>query len=115
MLIDAVRPSFNPNDIEEDPNPTAAKLFEMLKAADQEIWPGNRYHSKLSAVARLLNIKSEHHLSERANDDICQLMSELLPSENVMIDSFYSTKKLVQGLGLPVEKIHCCINGSMIY
>ena len=42
-------------------------------------------------------------------------MSELLPSDNVMIDSFYSTKKLVQGLGLHVEKIHCCINGCMIY
>ena len=42
-------------------------------------------------------------------------MSELLPPDNVMIDSFYSTKKLVQGLGLPVEKIHCCINGCMIY
>ena len=32
-----------------------------------------------------------------------------------MTDSFYSTKKLMQGLGLPVEKIHCCINGCMIY
>ena len=32
-----------------------------------------------------------------------------------MTDSFYSTKKLMQGLGLPIEKIHCCINGCMIY
>ena len=115
MVMDAGGPSFNPSDIEEEPNPTAAQLYEMLQAADQEIWPGNRYHSKLSTVARLLNIKSEHHISERAYDDIYQLMSELLPSDHVMIDSFYSTKKFVQGLGLPVEKIHCCINGCMIY
>ena len=32
-----------------------------------------------------------------------------------MTDSFYSIKKLMHGLGLPVEKIHCCINGCMIY
>ena len=32
-----------------------------------------------------------------------------------MTDSFYSTKKLMQGLDFPVEKIHCCINGCMIY
>ena len=32
-----------------------------------------------------------------------------------MTDSIYSTKQLMQGLGLPIEKIHCCINGCMIY
>ena len=82
----------------------------------QEVWPGNPYgHSKLSAVARLLNLKAKHHFSERCFDDIFQFLSELLPDNNVMTDSFYSTKKLMQGLGLPVEKIHCCINGCMIY
>ena len=32
-----------------------------------------------------------------------------------MVANFYSTKKLVQGLGLPVEKIYCCKNSCMIY
>ena len=32
-----------------------------------------------------------------------------------MVDNFYRTKKLVQGLGLPVEKIDCCKNSSVIY
>ncbi|XP_060182337.1 uncharacterized protein LOC132612000 [Lycium barbarum] len=32
-----------------------------------------------------------------------------------MTDSFYSTKKLMRGLGLPVEKIDCCKNSCMIY
>ena len=66
-------------------------------------------------MARLLNLKDKHHLSERCFDDICQFLSELLPENNVMTDSFYSTKKLMQGLGLPVEKIHYWINGCMIY
>ncbi|KAL0292519.1 UNVERIFIED_CONTAM: hypothetical protein Sangu_2529700 [Sesamum angustifolium] len=29
--------------------------------------------------------------------------------------SYYSTKKLVKNLGLPVEKIHVCKNGCMLY
>ena len=32
-----------------------------------------------------------------------------------MTNSFYNKKKLMQGLGLPVEKIHCCNNRCMIY
>ena len=28
---------------------------------------------------------------------------------------FYSTKKLVRGLGLPVQAIHYCVNNCMIY
>ncbi|XP_058005408.1 uncharacterized protein LOC131181377 [Hevea brasiliensis] len=32
-----------------------------------------------------------------------------------MTENFYCAKKLVQALGLPVEKIHCCTNGCMLY
>ena len=100
---------------EEPLNASAQKLFNMLRLANQEVWPGCENHSQLSVVARMLNIKAEHRLSERCFDDLCQLMKEMLPTDNVMPDDFYGTKKLVQGLGLPVEKIHCCLNGCMIY
>ena len=116
MLMDVIGPSFNSNVTEDIPNLATQELYEMLKASEQEVWPGNPYgHSKLSAVARLLNLKAKHHFSKRCFDDICQFLSELLPENNVMTNSFYSTKKLMQGLGLPVEKIHYCINGCMIY
>ena len=42
-------------------------------------------------------------------------MKELLPTDNLMTDNFYSTKKLVRGLGLPVQKIDCCENNCMLY
>ena len=113
MLMDVIGPSFNPDVTKDIPNPATQELYEMLKALEQEIWSGNPYgHSKLSAVARLLNLKVKHHFSERCFDDICQFLSELLPKNNVMTDSFYSTKKLTQGLGLPVEKIHWAFMGA---
>ena len=116
MLMDVISPSFNPDVTEDIPNLAAQELYEMLKASEQEVWPGNPYgYSKLSAMAKLLNLKAKHHFLERCFDDICKFLSELLPENNVITDSFYSIKKLMQGLGFPVEKIHCCTNGCMIY
>ncbi|XP_019247927.1 PREDICTED: uncharacterized protein LOC109227279 isoform X2 [Nicotiana attenuata] len=114
MVFDVVEPSYDRN-LEEDPNPTTQHLYNMLKASEQE-WVGNPHgHSQLSAVARPLNLNAEHHFSERCYDDLCQFLSELMPADNIMTDCFYSTKKLMRGLGLPVEKIDCCNNGCMIY
>ncbi|XP_039122129.1 uncharacterized protein LOC120258759 [Dioscorea cayenensis subsp. rotundata] len=115
MVIDAAGLDFSPTYMDEPPNAAAKKLFDMLRAANQELWPGCENHSQLSAVARMLNMKAEHHLSERCFNDFCQFLKEILPSDNAIPSNFYNTKKLVQGLGLPVEKIHCCLNGCMIY
>ena len=115
MVHDAVGPGFEPNVMEESPNPAAQKFYDLLSSANQEVYPGCDMHSQLSVVARMLHLKSEHHISERCYDEFCQLIRELLPVDNMMTDSFYNTKKLVRGLGLPVEKIHCCLNNCMIY
>ena len=101
--MDVIGPSFNPDVTEDEPSPAAKELYEMLRASEEEVWPGNSHsHTKLFAVARLLNLKAKHHFSERCFDEICQLLSEMLPKNNVMTDSFYSKKKLMHGLGLPV-------------
>ena len=115
MVYDAAGPQFNANIVEKSPNPTAQNFYDMLNAANQEVWPNFQTHSQLSAIARMLHIKSEHRLSERCYDDLCQFLKELLPDDNVMTDSFYETKKLIKGIGLPVYKIHTCLNGCMIY
>ena len=39
----------------------------------------------------------------------------MLLDDNKMVDNFYKTKKLFQGLSLPVEKIDYCNNNCMIY
>ncbi|XP_059288082.1 uncharacterized protein LOC132041388 isoform X3 [Lycium ferocissimum] len=115
MIHEAAGPSFDPNDMEEFPNPDAQKFYDMIDAANQEVWPGCETHSQLSAVARLLHIKAEHHLSERCFDDICQYLNEIIPPDNLMPKNFYETKKLMRGMNMPVEKIHSCVNACMIY
>ena len=115
MVYDAAGPQFNANIVEESPNPTTQNFYDMLNAANQEVWPSCQTHSQLSSIARILHIKSEHRLFERCYDALCQFMKELLSDDNVMTNSFYETKKLIEGIGLQVYKIHTCLNGCMIY
>ncbi|XP_021596543.1 uncharacterized protein LOC110603155 [Manihot esculenta] len=84
MVIDAAGPNFILSYGNELPNATTKMLFDMFNATNQELWPRCQNHSQLSVVAWMLNIKSEHHLSERCFDDICQLVNEMLPADNVM-------------------------------
>ncbi|XP_058003717.1 uncharacterized protein LOC131180116 [Hevea brasiliensis] len=89
------------DNMEELPNPESKKFYDMLKATEEELWPSCERHSQLSAVARMLHIKSENHLSEKCYDQIVNFVREVLPDENKFVDSFYKTKKLIRGLGLP--------------
>ncbi|KAM3202849.1 hypothetical protein P3L10_030474 [Capsicum annuum] len=44
-----------------------------------------------------------------------QLFKEFLSEDNLLVDSYCQTKKLVHSLGLPFEKIDCCESGCMLY
>ena len=69
----------------------------------------------MSIIGRLTNLKTNHRLTERCYDDICATVNEVLLEQNTMLNNFYETKKQIAALGLPVEKIDCCLNGCMIY
>ncbi|KAL7607985.1 hypothetical protein Lser_V15G12232 [Lactuca serriola] len=115
LVMDAAGPDFMTRTLDEEPNSEDKKFFDMLEAADRELWPGCKKVTQLSVVARLLNIKSEYRIPELCFDAICQLIKDGLPEENNMVDSLYESKKLIQALGLPVELIDCCRSGCMIY
>nr|GMC49021.1 uncharacterized protein LOC109191868 [Ipomoea batatas] len=115
MVFDAAGQNLIARNVGEEPNVEDKKFFDMLDAADRQLWSGCEKLTQLSAVARLLNIKTEYRLPEQCFDAFCQLFKDGLPEDNNMVDSFYHTKKLIQGLGLPVEKIDCCRLGCMLY
>ena len=105
MVMDATGPDFITSTLDEEPNAEDKKFFDMLEAADKELWSGCKKVTQLSVIARLLNIKSEYRIPEQCFDTICQLIKDGLPQENNMVDSLYKSKKLIQALGLPVELI----------
>ncbi|KAL6548500.1 hypothetical protein OROGR_008921 [Orobanche gracilis] len=123
MVVDEGRrtiPDFNFNEgdnmnEEEPPNPDAKKFYDMLEAANELLWDGCEKHTKLSLVARLMSIKAENRMSKKCYDQIAELMKEIAPENNDITRNFYSSKKLLRGMGLPAEKIDCCENGCMLY
>ena len=56
--------------VEEEPNADAARFFDLLKDSNEPLWDGCTNHSKLSAVAQVFIIKSDHELSESGYDKI---------------------------------------------
>jgi hypothetical protein len=56
--------------VEEEPNADAAGFFDLLKDSDEPLWDGCTNHSKLSAVAQVFTIKSDHEMSEAGCDKI---------------------------------------------
>lgn len=63
----------------------------------------------------MLDIKVEHHLSERFFDEIFQYVNEMIPLNNVIQKNFYETKRLTRGMNIEAEKINTCVNSCMIY
>ncbi|KAH6824083.1 hypothetical protein C2S53_004049 [Perilla frutescens var. hirtella] len=99
MMMDAAGPEFvydEMNGIEEAPNPEAQRFYDMLAAADNDLWLGCENHTQLSLVARLMALKSEHHFSERCFDQFTTLLEEFVPKNNMATSNFYSTKKLLR-------------------
>jgi hypothetical protein len=81
MVMDAMRMSEGnasefPNI--EEPNANAARFFDLLKDSDEPLWDGCTNHSKLSAVAQVFTIKSDHELSEAGYDKIIEWARSIL-------------------------------------
>lgn len=92
----------------EEPNLSTRKHYDMLDSANKELWPRCDEFSKLSTIAESLSVKFDYHLAEACFDRFFHFSKKALPRENVLPDSFYRTKKLIHGLGLPIKKINCC-------
>ncbi|KAL0294611.1 UNVERIFIED_CONTAM: hypothetical protein Sangu_3214400 [Sesamum angustifolium] len=73
----------------------------IVHAANQPLWD--------------VDIKADGHISKRIYDRISQWANRILPSNHTLPGDYYNTKKLVKDLGLPVEKIHACKNGCVLY
>ena len=72
-------------------------------------------HSKLSAVAQVFIVKSDHGLSEAGYDKIIEWARSILPEGNMLKENFYAAKSKMKPLGLGYQKIDMCPNFCMLY
>ena len=86
MVMDAMRMSKgNVSEcliVEEEPNANAARFFELLKDSNEPLWDSCTNHSKLSVVAQVFTIKSDHGLSDAGYDKIIEWARSILPKGN---------------------------------
>jgi len=119
MVMDAMRMSEgNVREcpiVEEEPNADATRFFDLLKDSDELLWDGCTNHSKLSAVAQVFTIKSNHRLSEAGYDKIIEWERNILPEGNRLKENFYVAKSMMKPLGLGYQKIDICLNFCMLY
>ncbi|KAL9342279.1 hypothetical protein Peur_065604 [Populus x canadensis] len=119
MVMDAMRMSeANVREcpiVEEEPNADAARFFDLLRDSDEPLWDGCTNHSKLSAVAQVFTIKSDHGLSEAGYDKIIEWAISILPEGNRLKENFNAAKYMMKPLGLGYQKIDICPNFCMLY
>ncbi|KAM0070264.1 putative Transposase-associated domain-containing protein [Helianthus debilis subsp. tardiflorus] len=99
------------------PNLEAMGFYNMLQATDEPLWEGEKAtdYSKLQAVTSFLNWKSLYNVSTACYDHIISMVKELMPVGNKLPENFYYTKKSLEKLFLPKERIDVCKNHCMLF
>ncbi|KAL9674721.1 hypothetical protein QQ045_002920 [Rhodiola kirilowii] len=118
MICDMAGPcnTYNqPESVEpEEQSEVASELYELFKFSCEPVFEGCTSETQLSIVMKMLQIKTDHGLSEAAYASICTTIGNLLDCEHRMPTTFRQTKKLVSGLGMGYTRIDVCVNGCMI-
>ncbi|KAD4585348.1 hypothetical protein E3N88_22949 [Mikania micrantha] len=119
MVLDNMyESSYTLNTLEgEEPNPEAKRFYDMLQAADEPLWEGEKAtrFSKLQAATSFLTWKSLFYVSNAAYNYNISMVNALLPEENKLPKNFYETKKSLEKLSLPYERIDVCKNHCTLF
>ena len=78
----------HPPPSDEEPTAYAKAFYRMVASADQPVHE-NTTHSALSAIARLVALKSQYNMSIAHFKANLQLIHELLPPESQLPKDFY--------------------------
>ena len=71
--------------------------------------------TKLSVIIALYNYKTRHNLSDKGFSELLEIIIEMLPDDNTLPDSLYTTKKFLMEFNLGYEKIDACINDCCLF
>ncbi|XP_021991056.2 uncharacterized protein LOC118486217 [Helianthus annuus] len=101
------------NDLENDIG-DKGKLQQLLEDADKPLYSDSNI-SKLEAVLKLFNLKAKNRWSDTSFTDLLVVLQDILPKDNELPISFYQAKKMMNPMGLEVERIHACPNDCILY
>ncbi|KAJ7982364.1 Transposon protein, putative, CACTA, En/Spm sub-class, expressed [Quillaja saponaria] len=92
MVMDADGPDFNwdeESQLPDEPNSDAKRFFELLQSADEKLWEGCSWHTRLSAMTQLLNYNSEFNMSDKCYNQIVSVVKGMLLRGEKLPANFY--------------------------
>jgi len=75
--------------INKELNEDAIRFFDFLKNYDKSLWNKCTNHNKLSAIALVFTINSDHELKNVYYDKIVERTRNILPKKNRWKENFY--------------------------
>jgi hypothetical protein len=80
MVIDAMADDLSEDqNLDEDPNLPTLKFYTLIRDAHGPLWDGWHKPTKLSAMSRFLNLKSEFNMSESCYDQMIVIIKSMIP------------------------------------
>ena len=113
-MLDNLGDACHMDSADDEPTVDAKEFYAMLSASQEPLHNFTQV-SRLTAVTRLMGIKSQHNLSVECMDNLLTLLGDVLPQGHKMPSNLYECKRLLSGLKMPYHKIDICINNCMIY
>lgn len=107
------------DDRTDDPfdNPIKDSNFtERLKDANEELYPGCKKYSKLSAILHLYHMKCLNGWTNKSFEMLLEFLRDVIPSGEVSIPkTMHDAKSFLRDVGLNYVKIDACPNNCILY
>ncbi|GJX13747.1 putative reverse transcriptase domain-containing protein [Tanacetum coccineum] len=106
-MVNVTKDNFDEDDL--------VKFQELLLDAEKPLYEECPDFTKLSAIAKLLNLKGKYVCSDKFFTELLGLIKKMLPADNKMVEKTYQAKKVMKLMGSGYKKIHVCINNCLLY
>jgi hypothetical protein len=92
-----------------------ARLKKFIEDSNKPLYPDCQKCSRLSGDLKLLQLKADHGWSNKSFKHLLDVLRDMLPEVNQIVESIYEEKKIICHLGIEVEKIHACKNSCVLF
>ena len=99
---------------EMESNDGAKQFYKLIDDLEQLIYPSSLV-SRLSAILKLLHMKSIGYSSNKSFTILLQLLKQLILEGSFLPDSYYNAKKVLHDISLSYEKYDSYVNDCMLY
>ncbi|KAL5578957.1 hypothetical protein UlMin_011399 [Ulmus minor] len=86
-----------------------------LEDAETPLYTGCGKYTKLSAIVVLYKLKNLNGWTDTSFNDLLELLHDMLPANNVLLNSMYSAKRFLRKFDLKYQRIDACVNDCCLF